>query len=185
MTENVSLTYDAVIVGGTPAGIMAGIAVAKSQRSAVILERTAHLGGLPANGLGATDIATRGATGGLFLEFTRRIKQHYINCYGGASPQVADCSQGYHFEPHVAEQVLLAMIAEHEDYLKLRFQRQFDAEPSNAIKDGHALTGIKVKNRITGETEIYTARVFVDATYEGDLAAAAGCTVYAGARRQG
>ena len=174
MIENVSLAYDAVIVGGTPAGIMAGIAVAKSQRSAVILERTSHLGGLPANGLGATDIATRGATGGLFLEFIRRIKQHYIDCYGAASPQVADCSGGYHFEPHVAEQVLLAMVAEHKDYLKSRLQRQFSAEPSNAIKDGHTLTGVKVKNRITGETEIYTARVFVDATYEGDLAAAAG-----------
>ena len=174
MIKNASLSFDAVIVGGTPAGMMAGIAVAKSQRSAVILERTSHLGGLPANGLGATDIATRGATAGLFLEFTRRIKQHYIDRYGAASPQVADCSEGYHFEPQVAEQVLLKMIAEHEDYLTLRFQRQFDAELSNAIKDGHALTGIKVKNRITGETEIYTARVFVDATYEGDLAAAAG-----------
>ena len=54
--------YDAVIVGGTPAGIMAGIAVARAGRRAVILERTAHIGGLPANGLGATDIATRGAT---------------------------------------------------------------------------------------------------------------------------
>ena len=53
---------------------MAGIKVAKSGRRALILERTAYIGGLPANGLGATDIATRGATGGLFLEFVKRIK---------------------------------------------------------------------------------------------------------------
>ena len=184
MTENVSSDWDAVIVGATPAGIMAGIAVAKSQRRAVILERTSYAGGLPANGLGATDIATRGATGGLFLEFTRRVKQHYIDRYGSASQQTDDCSDGYRFEPHVAERVLLAMIAEHKDYLTLRLQRQFDAEPRKAIKNGHKLTGIKVKNRITGETEIYTARVFVDATYEGDLAAAAGAPYMLGREGQ-
>ncbi|MBW3625379.1 MAG: FAD-dependent oxidoreductase, partial [Armatimonadetes bacterium] len=57
--------YDIVIVGGTPGGIMAAIGAARGGRSVVLLERTMHLGGLPANGLGATDIHTRGATGGL------------------------------------------------------------------------------------------------------------------------
>ncbi len=62
-----------VIVGGTPAGIMAAIAAGRMGYTSVLLERTTHVGGLPANGLGATDIATRGATGGLFLEFVQRV----------------------------------------------------------------------------------------------------------------
>ncbi|HEY0742989.1 MAG TPA: FAD-dependent oxidoreductase, partial [Chryseosolibacter sp.] len=95
--------YDLVIVGGTPGGIMAAIAAAKQGKSSVILERTAHIGGLPANGLGATDIATRGATTGLFAEYVQRIKQHYISKYGPDSKQVKDCSDGFHFEASVAE----------------------------------------------------------------------------------
>ena len=61
--------YDLVIVSGTPSGIMAGIAAGKMGKRSLILERTTHPGGLVANGLGATDLITRGATGGLFLEF--------------------------------------------------------------------------------------------------------------------
>ena len=174
MTSPPTFDFDAVIVGGTPAGIMTGITLAKAGRSAVILERTAHIGGLPANGLGATDIATRGATGGLFLDFVRRVKAHYSESYGPASQQVSDCSDGYRFEPHVAELVLHNMIAECGDKLEVRTLRQFDHEPRNAGKDGAALRQIRILNRENGAEEIYRASAFVDATYEGDLAAAAG-----------
>ncbi len=174
MSTPPTFEFDAVIVGGTPAGIMCGITVAKAGRRAVILERTAHIGGLPANGLGATDIHTRGATGGLFLEFVGRVKQHYSDTYGADSQQVSDCSDGYRFEPHVAALVLRDMIAEQGDKLEVRRLRQFNHEPSKAFKAGAALRQIKIVNRETGEEEIYSASVFVDATYEGDLAAAAG-----------
>ena len=174
MTTDCGNRFDSVIVGGTPAGIMAGITVARAGRRAVILERTAHIGGLPANGLGATDIATRGATGGLFLDFVRRVKQHYSETYGADAQQVRDSSDGYRFEPHVAELVLHNMIAECGDKLEVRTLRQFNHEPRNAIKDGAALRQIRVLDRESGSEEIYSASVFVDAAYEGDLAAAAG-----------
>lgn len=174
MTSPPIFDFDAVIVGGTPAGIMAGIAVARAGRRAVILERTGYIGGLPANGLGATDIHTRGATGGIFLEFVRRVRAHYSDTYGADSPQVIDCSDGYRFEPHVAEMILLEMIAEQGDRLEVRTMRQFNHEPHNAIMDGAALRQIKIVDRESGQEEIYSGSVFVDATYEGDLAAAAG-----------
>lgn len=97
--------YDVVIVGGTPGGIMTAAAAREGKKS-VLLERTSHVGGLPANGLGATDIYTRGATTGLFHEFTQRVKRYYIDKFGEDSQQVKDCSNGFHFEPSVAEKVL-------------------------------------------------------------------------------
>jgi hypothetical protein len=165
--------YDVVVVGGTPGGIMAAIAAARMGKTALVLERTAHVGGLAANGLGATDIATRGCTGGLFLEFVGRVKQHYIDTYGPDSEQVKVCSDGYHFEPHVAEKVFDQMLKEHPQVTVLR-RRQFDARPENVTLSGTRLTRVRVTDQDGKDVEEYAGRVFIDATYEGDLAAAAG-----------
>ena len=81
-------SYDIVIVGANPGGIMAAIEAARMGKTSVILERSGHIGGLPANGLGATDIATRGATTGLFAEFTDAVKKYYADTYGASSQQI-------------------------------------------------------------------------------------------------
>jgi hypothetical protein len=165
--------YDLVIVGGTPSGIMAAIAAARLGKTSVILERTAHVGGLPANGLGATDIATRGATTGLFTEFVARVKKYYIDKYGAASDQVKDCSEGYHFEPSVAEKVFGAMLNEDSSKITVLKMRQFDAEPQNIELLSGKITRITILNRETKKNEEFAGSVFIDATYEGDLGAAA------------
>lgn len=166
--------FDLIIVGGNPGGIMTAIAAARHGKTSVILERTNHIGGLPANGLGATDIATREATTGLFAEFTSRVKQYYIRQYGENSQQVKDCSNGFHFEPSIASSVFLEMLNEHKDKITILLRRQFDAENENiSIKNGH-IEQISVLNRENGQKELYQGKIFVDATYEGDLGAAAG-----------
>lgn len=165
--------FDIVIVGGTPGGIMSAISAARLGKTSAILERTHHIGGLPANGLGATDIATRGATGGLFLEFVKRIRNYYVKTYGENSLQVKMCSDGYHFEPSVAERIFLEMISEYPQ-ITIFYKRQFDAEPKNVELSGANIVQIKVLNKETRGYEVYKAKVFIDATYEGDLAAAAG-----------
>ena len=165
--------YDVVIVGGTPGGITCAVSAAREGMSVLLLERTGHIGGLPANGLGATDITTRGATAGLFLDFVRRNRQYYADTYGEDSPQVKDCSDGYHFEPSVAEKTFLAMLSEHEGITVL-LNRQFDSDPSNVKMEGGRIKEIRILNRETSGTEVYTGGMFIDATYEGDLAAAAG-----------
>lgn len=167
-------SFDVVIVGGTPAGIMGAIAAARCGRTAVILERSEHLGGLPANGLGATDIHTRGATQGLFMDFIRRVRAYYVEQYGEDSPQVRDCADGYRFEPHVAEQIFEEMLAEHRAQITVRRGRQFDALPERVVLRQGRLEEIVVILRASQSTEVYRGRVFIDATYEGDLAAAAG-----------
>ncbi len=165
--------YDLVIVGATPAGIAAAIAAAREGASVVLLERVAHVGGLPANGLGVTDIKTRAATGGLFREFIGRVRAHYATTYGPDSAQLRDCRDGYRFEASVAEAVFEAMLAEHPRIVVLR-QRQFDARPDRVTLDGPHLRELRVLNRTSGQLEAYAGDTFIDATYEGDLAAAAG-----------
>lgn len=166
--------FDIVVVGGNPGGIMAAIAAARQGKTSVILERTRHIGGLPVNGLGATDIATREATTGLFREFTTRIRQYYADRYGEDSQQLKDCSDGFHFEPSVAASVYQDMLNEHKDKITILLMRQFDAEHQNiSLKDGR-IESLCVLNRENGERETYRGDIFIDATYEGDLGAAAG-----------
>ena len=169
-----SQNYDLVIVGGTPGGIMAAIEAARMGKTSVILERTAYIGGLPANGLGATDIATRGATTGLFSEFTQHIRNYYSKKYGKTSQQVKDCSDGFHFEPSVAEKVFHEMIAAEGARITVLTQRQFNFSKKDIEMQDNHINRIRVVNRQTGKNEYYAGRIFIDATYEGDLGAAAG-----------
>lgn len=175
LTSLKSSDYDVVIVGGTPAGITAAIAAAREGKNCLILERTRHIGGLPANGLGATDIGTRGATTGLFGQFVALNKVYYSQKYGDHSPQVRDCSDGYHFEPSVAAITFERMISQvGAGSIKVLTLRQFDAQPKYVTKNRSQITSIRILNRETGEEEHYKGKIFIDATYEGDLAAAAG-----------
>lgn len=168
--------FDLVVVGGNPGGIMAAIEAARAGKRSVILERTAHIGGLPANGLGATDIATRGATTGLFSEFTEAVRRHYADTYGEHSQQVKDCSDGFHFEPSVAEKVFADMIAAEGGLIEVRTMRQFNFSTGDIFMscDARRIDSIRVINRCSGAEEHYKGRIFIDATYEGDLGAAAG-----------
>lgn len=153
---------------------MTAIAASREGKTAVILERSGHIGGLPANGLGATDISTRGATTGLFTEFVGHILDYYVEKYGKDSEQVKMCSDGYHFEPHVAAWVFDQMLAPEKERVTVLTMRQFDAKPSNVVMEGAQIKSIRIYNRETKKTEQYIGKVFVDATYEGDLGAAAG-----------
>ncbi|MBE5032480.1 FAD-dependent oxidoreductase [Gallalistipes aquisgranensis] len=166
--------YDLVIVGGTPGGIMAAIAAAREGKSSVILERTSHIGGLPVNGLGATDINTRAATTGLFREFVENVRRYYADKYGPDSQQVKDCSGGFHFEPSVAGRVFDRMLSGYRGRIDVFTLRQFDCDPANVEMEDDRILGVRVTDRATGRSETYRGRVFLDATYEGDLGAAAG-----------
>lgn len=168
-------SYDVVIVGGTPAGIMAAVAAAREGKDCLILERSGYVGGLPANGLGATDIATRGATGGLFMEFVRLNREYYEQTYGKDSPQVRDCAGGYHFEPSVAVRTFDRMLsAGYEGSIKVLVMQQFDSDPANVDMDGDRIVSIRVRDRNSGALMAVSGKMFIDATYEGDLGAAAG-----------
>src|SRR5262249_27426880 len=76
---------DVVVYGGTASGIVAAIAVAREDKTVLLLEPGKHLGGMVTGGLGATDVGNRGAIGGHALEFFQRVRLHYAGKYGEKS----------------------------------------------------------------------------------------------------
>ena len=169
-TAAAEIETDICILAATPAGISAAVAASRLGSKVVLIERTSHIGGLPANGLGVTDIATRSTIGGLFKEFVSAVKAHYVKTYGADSQQVKDGSDGYHFEPQVAEQVFERLLSNAVGVRVLR-RHQFDGQ---AQVDNQKLKSITITNRGSGEKIQIKAKAFIDATYEGDLAGASG-----------
>ncbi len=161
--------FDVVIAGGTPGGIAAALAAARSGRSVLLFESHNRLGGMMASGLGKSDIEHKEKIGGIFLEFTRRVRDHYVSVYGEGHENVRLCQDGYYYEPSVAERILEAMLAEQSQITILRGWRL-----TNATTLDHRLTSIQLADRNSDATRAVSGRVFLDATYEGDLYAAAG-----------
>jgi hypothetical protein len=160
---------EVVIVGGTPGGIAAALSAGRAGRSVILIESHAHLGGMMTSGLGKSDVEHREKIGGLFLEFTRRVHDDYIQKYGRDHENVRLCQQGYYYEPSVAERVLDAMLAEQSRITVLRGWRLTGAK----VQD-RRLTGIEIVEQKSNTRQTLTGQIFVDATYEGDLYAAAG-----------
>lgn len=161
--------YNVVVVGATPAGIAAAISAARLGHKVALVERTNHIGGMMTGGLSATDRRYRQASGGLFAEFLRRVEQFYQQAYGKDSPQHRACRNGYLFEPKVALQVFWHMLAETPNlHLYLRH------ELVGVLKEGHLIKAVLLLDRNRGIRWLMEGNIFIDATYEGDLAAMAG-----------
>ena len=169
IAESSNTSSDVVIVGGTPAGIAASLAAARQGRSVTLIEAQDHLGGMMTSGLGKSDIEHREKIGGLFLEFTKRILDDYRTQYGPEHPNVQLCQDGYYYEPSVAERVFEAMLGAQNRVKVLCGTRLVEA-----VMDARRLRAIVVTDRKTKQRQTFAGRIFLDATYEGDLLAAAG-----------
>jgi hypothetical protein len=157
------------VVGATPAGIMAAIAAARRGSKVILTEYHGHVGGMSSSGLGKSDIENKDAIAGLFKEFTSRIWQFYVDKYGADSENVLLCKGGYYYEPSVAEKVFVDMIEETQN-IKLMLNLQIEeAMTAEGIISGVVFTDRRLTSKVT-----LTARLFIDATYEGDLFALSG-----------
>jgi hypothetical protein len=160
---------DIVIYGGTPGGIAAAVSAARMGREVVLVEYHDHIGGMTTSGLGKSDIENRAMIGGLFKEFVAGVLAHYVTKYGAEHENTKLCQDGYYAEPHVAKKVFEALLTKEP---KVTVRKGWRLE-SAQVTD-HKLRGITVMNRQSGEKKRLEAKVFIDATYEGDLYAAAG-----------
>lgn len=162
-------SFDVVVYGGTPGGIAAAISAARMGRSVALVEYHEHIGGMSASGLGKSDIENRAMIGGLFAEFTKRVHRHYVMKFGADSANARLCQEGYYFEPSVAESVFESMLGEHKSVTVLKGWRLKSASVAN-----QRLTVIEIEQRRDAAMKRLRAAAFIDATYEGDLYAAAG-----------
>ena len=161
--------FDIVIVGGTPGGIAAALAAARLGRSVALVEYHNHIGGMTTSGLGKSDIENRDLIGGLFREFTQRVRQHYVAAYGPNSDNVRLCQDGYYYEPSAAEAVLNTMLGEQSMICVMKGHRLVSVPVTD-----NCVTSILIENRQSLASHTIHGDVFIDATYEGDLYAAAG-----------
>ncbi len=164
-------TFDVVVYGGTPGGIATAVSAARLGHSVALLEYHPHIGGMSTSGLGKSDIETHDAIGGLFREFIERAYKYYVDKYGANSENSRLSRDGYYYEPSVAEKLFEELVATHP---KIRVFKRYRLE--EVIRSGKRVAGIRAVNRGAGAVEEFRGKIFVDATYEGDLAA------YAGAR---
>ncbi len=146
--------YDVVVYGGTAGGVMTAVSAAREGLTAAVVEPGKHIGGMVTGGLGRTDHGKKEVIGGIALEFYERVGRHYGK------------DLAWFPEPHVAEMILLEMVAESGARV---FYGQRLQEQGGVTASGGRVTAIRTES---GDT--FQAKVFADGTYEGDLMAQAG-----------
>lgn len=160
---------DIAVAGATPGGIATAIIAARLGHTVALVEHQRHVGGMSASGLGKSDITTYGAIQGIFREFIERVYAYYTSTYGADSPQVAACREGYYYEPSVAEMIFNAMLAD-EPNITLHTHHRLE----EVARQGHRVVAMRARDLGSDTVKEFRAKVFIDATYEGDLAAWAG-----------
>ncbi|HKJ33160.1 MAG TPA: FAD-dependent oxidoreductase [Balneolales bacterium] len=183
-------TYDVVVYGGTSAGVMAAVAAERMGASVILISPKKRIGGLTSNGLSWTDIGDQiyhRTIGGYTLNFFHRVYQYYLNKKVWNQESRADYLKKientdhrilekdklmWTFEPHVALRIFNNLIR--ENHIPVRLNRKLDRKNGVRKVDGR-IVSITMLN---GET--YSGKVFIDATYEGDLMAAAGVSFTVG-----
>jgi hypothetical protein len=171
---------DIIVYGCTSGAVTAAIQARRMGKSAIMVCPEKHLGGLTAGGLGWTDSGNRAVIGGLSREFYHRVWKHYDKPeawrwqkkeeYGnkGQGTEALDQTARtmWIFEPHVAEKVYEEWVKE----LRIPVYRNSWLDRKGGVrKQGDRIVSIRMLN---GDT--YEGRMFLDATYEGDLMATAG-----------
>lgn len=185
-THLLAADYDVVVYGGTSAAVTAAVQVKKMGKSVVVVSPDKFLGGLSSGGLGFTDTGNKGVIGGLSRDFYHRVWLAYDKAetwkwqkkseYGGkgqGTPAVdGEQRTMWIFEPRVAEQVF-------EDYVKefgIPVERDEWLDRAKGVKK----EGARIVSITTLSGKTYGGKMFIDATYEGDLMAAAGVAYHVG-----
>ena len=165
LTSHAQTSADVIVYGSTPGGFCAAIGAAREGASVILLEPTAHVGGLNTGGLSHCDSNQmyRETLMGLFDEWHSRVVQDYTD-RGLPAPYnpALKNQERWSFEPHVASRVTDAMLTEAGvTVLTGRYLQSVN------------MTGPRIDSIVTSDGT-FTGRTFVDGSYEGDLMAAAG-----------
>ncbi|NOR76803.1 MAG: FAD-dependent oxidoreductase [Draconibacterium sp.] len=177
---------DVIIYGGTSAAVIAAVEVIQSGKTVIMVSPDQHLGGLTSGGLGYTDTGNKSVIGGLSRDFYHRVWEHYNKPAAwnwqkqseyGNKGQGTVAMDGVNrtmwiFEPHVAEKVFEDFVTEN----KIEVFRDEWLDRKNGIEKSNG----KILSFKTLSGKIFEGKVFIDATYEGDLMATAGISYHVG-----
>jgi hypothetical protein len=179
-TDKEIFRADVIVYGGTSSAVVAAVQASRMEKSVILVSPDKHLGGLSSSGLGFTDTGNKTVIGGIAREFYQLIYRHYQNPeswkwqkqseygnVGQGNPAIdGENRTMWIFEPHAAEEAFENLIS----HSKVEVHRgEFLNRESGIVKKNDAIVSIKT---ISGN--IYSGKVFIDATYEGDLMASAG-----------
>lgn len=170
---------DVIIYGGTSAAIITAVEVVQSGKSVIVVSPDNHLGGMTSGGLGFTDSGNTGAIGGLAREFYHRVWLHYnepsaweweeqdqFGNRGQGSPAMDGINKTmWTFEPHVAEKIFEGFVRENNITV---YRDEWLNRNSGVNTENREIISITT---LSGKT--FHGKIFIDATYEGDLMAAA------------
>lgn len=177
--DEASPVYDVVVYGGTSGGVSAAIQTRRMGHSVVLIEPGQHFGGLTVSGLGQTDTGNKSVIGGISREFYQRVRTYYSNPDAWRQEKKA-VNTSYNaggdamwtFEPHVAEKIMKDWMA---DEGVVCVPGESLNRKSGVAKKGNRIVSIQMKSG-----KVFRGRRFIDATYEGDLLAAAGVSYTVG-----
>ncbi|MCL1888853.1 MAG: FAD-dependent oxidoreductase, partial [Kiritimatiellaeota bacterium] len=177
--EAQSIRRDIVIYGASSAGIAAAVQAVRMGKSVVIVEPGNRIGGLTTGGLGQTDIGNKQAIGGISLEFYKAVRKHYDDpaswkwqapgSYksGGQSATAGGEAAMWTFEPSAALKIYGDWAR--RDKIEIIKNERLDRSPKGIVKNGARIAAFR-----TGSGREFAGKMFIDATYEGDLMALAG-----------
>ncbi|PCJ96283.1 MAG: xanthan lyase [Flavobacteriaceae bacterium] len=185
-TEHNEVVSDVIIYGGTPAAITAAVELARSDKHVIIVCPEKHLGGMSSSGLGFTDTGDKNIIGGISKEFHQRLYTYYdkeeawnwqpkteYGNKGQDTPAMdGDTKSMWIFEPHVAEEIFEGFIDENK--IEVYRDHWLDRDHGVEVANG-SINTIKML-----DGTLFRAKIFIDATYEGDLLAAAGVSYHVG-----
>ena len=178
-------SYDIVVYGATSTGISSAIQSSRMGKKVVLIEPTNRIGGLTTGGLGQTDIGNKQAIGGLSREFYQQVKAYYQKpenwiwqkreTYkdGGQTTSSANEDAMWTFEPSAALKIFKEMLSK-ESNITLVYNQRLNRK-SGVKKTSGKITSIQMESG-----QVYQGKMFIDATYEGDLMAAAGVSYTVG-----
>jgi len=161
-TGRARLLPSVIVYGATPAGIAAAIEAAQLGKQVTLLEPSQHVGGMMSSGLGFSDTYASAAIGGIARQFFQNVNTYYAGnpASGG----------GLYFEPHAAEDVFNSMLAQQSNITIVP-----GASLASVQMTGTAIAGLTASNGVT-----YAGGEYIDASYTGDLMAAANVTYTVG-----
>lgn len=152
---------DVVVYGATAAGLTAAIQASRMGQRAVVVEASQHVGGMTTGGLSSSDVGKAWSIGGLASEFYSRVGRAY-----GSADRV------FHFEPKVAAAVF-------DDWLREAGIDVFTGAPLD-LRHGVAKRDGRIESLATTSGNVFRGRMFIDASFEGDVMALAGVSYTVG-----